>query len=573
MSNDKIPEKLLKSFPNFLYATWKVLGLPPPDPIQIDMARTLQYGPNRLILEAFRGVGKSYITGAFLAWLLLNDPDLSILVLSASGDKANDLSQFVYRLLAEAPFLNHLQPMANQRSSMMAFDVAGARVKQSPSVRSKGITGTITGGRADVILADDIEVPENSQTQTMRDKIREKVRELDNIIKPGPTPRIIYLGTPQLEDSLYGVLPERGYKVFVWPVRYPNAEGASRYAGRLSPRIIEAVQGEPGLAGKPTEPRRFSEFVIQEKELTQGRSGFRLQYMLDTSLSDMDRYPLKLSDLVVMNLNPERAPEKVIWAKSPELVWKGTDLPNVGLQGDLYYRPMGYEGQRDADGRVMWQPYTGSVLAIDPSGRGRDETGWAVTKMLNSQIFVTAAGGFIGGYEEKTLQSLAVIAKLHQVNYVIVEANFGDGMWLKLFQPVLNKIYPVMIEEVKASNRMFKEQRIIDILEPVMNMHRLIIDKKVIEQDFQSTQHLSADQAMKYQLFYQLTRITKERGALRHDDRVEALAWAVWYWVQQMAGDHEKAIKTRREQFLQNEIDEFFKHALGGPKPKPLTWM
>ena len=44
-----------------------------------------------------------------------------------------------------------------------------------------------------------------------------------------------------------------------------------------------------------------------------------------------------------MTLNPDNAPEKVIWASSPEL--QHNDLPNVGLQGDAYFRPMNIQGQ------------------------------------------------------------------------------------------------------------------------------------------------------------------------------------------------------------------------------------
>jgi hypothetical protein len=565
-----IPAKILKRFDNFLRLTWAHLQLPPPDAIQLDLAHTLQYGPDRLIIEAFRGVGKSYITGAFCLWLLLNDPDLQILIVSASTDKARDQTTFMLRLLREMPILQHLAPTGDMRASMEGFDVTGATVKQSPSVRSKGITSNITGGRADVIIPDDVETPDNSMTQTMREKIREKVRELDNIIKPGPGHRIIYLGTPQLEDSLYEVLPERGYHTRIWPIRFPTTKERDRYGTKLAPSVIAALESDPTLAGSPLEPRRFGDLIILEKEASQGRSGFRLQYMLDTSLSDQEKHPLKLSDLVVMDLNPERAPEKVIWAAAPELVWQ--ELPNVGLKGDKLYRPMGLDGLRDPAGNVIWQPYGGAVMAIDPSGRGQDETSYAVSKMLNSQVFVPDAGGFVGGYDMETLEGLARKAKEHGVKKVIYEGNFGDGMWGKLFAPVLGRIYPCTLEEVKATNRAFKEARIIDILEPVMNNHRLIIDRRVVERDFASTQHLPPEKALKYQLLYQLTRITRERGSLVHDDRLDALAWAVWYWVEQMSADADRRLQESREQHLQAEIDRFLEHALGS-NPNPQTWM
>ena len=564
-------EQLRDDFCLFLKAIWKHLGLPPPDPIQLNMAYTMQYGPPRLVIEAFRGVGKSYIAGAFCVWLLFRNPDLSILVLSASVDKASDQTQFMLRLVNEIPLLMHLSPRDSARSSMLAFDVAGAKAKQSPSVRSKGITSTITGGRADIILADDVETPDNSATQTMREKIREKVRELDNIIKPDPGARILYLGTPQLEDTLYGVLPERGYHVRVWPIRYPTAAEKARYGTNLAPKLFAELEADPTLAGKPTEGRRFNESIIAEKELTQGRTGFALQYMLGASLSDADKHPLKLRDLSVFDLNPERAPEKVIWATSPELLLN--DLPNVGLKGDKLYRPMGYEGMRDPDGRVIWQPYTGAVMAIDPAGRGSDEVGYAVTKMLNSTIFVPAAGGLRGGHDMDTLQELALIAKTNQVKRIIVEANFGDGMWTKLFQPVLQQIYPCTTEDVKASNTLFKEARIIDVLEPVMSQHRLVFDPKVIQQDFETAREwYSAEKYLSYMLVYQLTRITRVRHSLIHDDRLDALSWAVWYWLQHMSGDQATKLQATKDRWMEAQIEKHLEACLGY-EPQQQGWM
>ena len=78
-------------------------------------------------------------------------------------------------------------------------------------------------------------------------------------------------------------------------------------------------------------------------------------------------------------------------------------------------------------------PYSGSVLSIDPSGRGKDETGYAVVKMLNGQLYVPDAGGIKGGYDEKTLKQLVAIAKDNKVNKVVIESNFGDGMFCLLY--------------------------------------------------------------------------------------------------------------------------------------------
>lgn len=534
----------LTDFRNFLYMVWKHLNLPQPTPIQYDIAEYLQNGPRREVIEAFRGVGKSYITSAFVVHQLLLDPEIKVLVVSASKNRSDDFSTFTQRLINDMPVLQHLRPRDEQRNSKISFDVGPAGPSHSPSVKSVGITGQLSGSRADIIVADDIEIPNNSATQMMREKLAEAVKEFDAVLKPDG--RIIYLGTPQTEMSLYEELPSRGYDARIWPARYPSEAVRSRYSGKLAPLVTDLLDRDTqGLTGLPTDPLRFTDDDLLERELSYGRSGFSLQFMLDTSLSDGDRYPLKLSDLIVMPLDGDKAPEKIIWGRNPQYEIK--ELPNLGLAGDKYYGPSDTVGS--------YLDYTGSVMAVDPSGRGADETAYAVVKMLSGQLFVTDAGGVKGGYSNEALQALAVVAKRNKVNEIIVESNFGDGMFTELFKPVLYKVHDVTIGEVRHSKQ--KEHRIIDTLEPVMNQHRLVFDPKVIERDWQSVQGYSQEKAPKYTLAYQMTRITNLRGALAHDDRLDALSMAVSYWTEQMAASADKAMFDRKEELLMETLERF----------------
>ena len=375
----------------------------------------------------------------------------------------------------------------------------------------------------------------------MRDKLSEAVKEFDAILKPEG--RIIYLGTPQNQESLYNKLPDRGYKVSIWPARYPNTDQTVGYGYKLARLISNAIAADDTIVGEPTDPARFSDFDLLEREASYGRSGFALQFMLDTRLSDAERYPLKVSDLIIMDIPTQEAPEKVSWSSDSQYIVE--ELPNVAFNGDHYHKPMFMSSE--------FVEYTGSVMSIDPSGRGKDETGYAVVKMLNGYLYVRRCGGIAGGYSEEALKKLAVIAKEEQVNEIIVESNFGDGMFNQLFMPVLNKVHPVTMSEVRHNKQ--KERRIIDVLEPVMNQHRLVMDKKVIQKDFDSCQHLPPEQALRYQLMYQLTRLTADRGALTNDDRLDALAMACQYWVDAMAQDVEVRMGVRREEMMVAELD------------------
>ena len=541
--NIEIPPKL-RDFRNFLYLVWKHLNLPDPTPLQYDIAEYLQHGPKRSVIMAFRGVGKSWITSAFVVHQLLLDPAKNILVVSASKNRSDDFSTFTLRIIQEIPILKGLKPSENQRFSKIAFDVGPAPASHAPSVKSLGISSQLTGSRADIIVADDVEVANNSATQGMRDKLDEQVKEFDAIIKPLDSSRIIFLGTPQCEDSIYNKLRERGYKSRIWPSEYPDdTEATNNYGGDLAPLIADNIASD--TVGTSTEPLRFTDLDLEERKMSYGRTGYALQFMLNPKLSDADRYPLKINDLIISDVDVDLAPEKIVWSSDPDNTDR--ELPNVGLAGDRFRRPSSTVGDMI--------PYTGSVLSIDPSGRGKDETGYAVVKMLNGQLYVPDAGGIKGGYDERTLKQLVAIAKDNKVNIVVIESNFGDGMFMELIKPLFRTTYPVTIEEVRHNKQ--KELRIVDTLEPVLNSHRLVIDPKVITYDYKSALSYPIEQQTRYMLMYQLSRITRDRGSLVHDDRLDALSIAVGYWVQQMASDADQSMVDRQQELLHKELQDF----------------
>ena len=541
--------KELKDFRNFVYLVWEHLGLPEPTPVQYDIAQYLQHGPRRQIVLAYRGVGKSYLTSAYVVWQLLLNPALNILVVSASKTRSDDFSTFTQRLINEMPMLAHLKARADQRDSKIAFDVGPAPAAHAPSVKSVGITGQITGSRADIVVADDVESLGNSETQGMRDKLGNLVKEFDSVLKPDG--EIKYLGTYQTEMSLYKTLPERGYIPRVWTGRYPDEKKIPVYGESLAPFILDAITDDPSLENQPVDPKRFDEDDLVERELSYGRSGFALQFMLDPSLSDADRYPLKLKDFIVMDIDIEKAPEKVIHSSSPEKVLK--DLPSVGFSGDYFHMPQAIDGD--------WIPYRGTVMTIDPSGRGQDETGYCIMSMLNGYLYVHECSGISGGYTKEALTEIAELAKKYKVKEIQVESNFGDGMFNELLKPYLVKIYPVTLSEVRHSTQ--KERRIIETLEPLMNQHKIIISPTLIETDYSSTRHLPPEKAPQYRLFHQLTRVTQSRGSLAHDDRLEVLSMAAHYWVEAVGQDVDRRMEEDKQDNLLKQLDRFHEHAIG----------
>ena len=535
-----LPKKL-HDFRYFLIITWRHLNLPDPTPVQLEIAEYLQHGERRKIIQGFRGVGKSWITSTYVVWRLRMNPQLKFLVVSASKDRADNFSTFTMRLINEMPILSGLIPQDHQRNSKISFDVAPASADHAPSVKSQGVLGQMAGSRADEVIADDCEVPNNSFTQPMRDKLAESVKEFDAILKPGG--KITFLGTPQVENSLYLTLEERGYTTRIWTARYPDLK--NNYGDRLAPTLLRNLTDGIVKPRDPVDPERFNDLDLMEREASYGRSGFNLQFMLDTTLSDQDRYPLKINDLVISSINPEYAPEKIIWSNSPEYVL--ADLPCVGFNGDRFYRP----AQEFGD----FIEYTGSVMFVDPSGKGKDQTAISCVKMLNGNLYVTECLGLSGGYSDRVLERISRIARDHKINTIIVEQNFGGGMFSELLKPFLMRYHPCELKDVR--NTKTKELRIIDTLEPVMNSHRLIIDRKVIEKDFRSNSNEPPERRLKLQLVYQLSRISRHRGSLVHDDLVDSLAGAVAYWTEYMAQDEDKNIRSRKDQLLMTHLQNW----------------
>lgn len=533
--------RMADNFKLFLWFMWRELGLPEPTELQLEIADYVQHGPRRRIIEAFRGCGKSWITAIYVLWLLWRDPQHRVLVVSASKDRSDAFSIFVKQLIANTAMLRVLEPRDGQRSSNIAFDVGPAKPDQSPSVRSVGITGQMTGGRADTIVADDVEIPKNSATEFQREKLAESVKEFDAVLKPNG--QVVYLGTPQVEQSLYNELQTRGYSCRVWPARYILGEGS--HAGRLAPRLRQMAQDDSSLIDHSTEAGRFSDIDLMEREASYGRSGFALQFMLDTSLSDAERYPLKLRDLVVCDIDDSMAPIQTVWASGPDQ--EVSDLVNVGLNGDRFYRPM-YQSKE-------FSKFDGCCMFVDPSGRGADETAYAVVKMLKGMLFLVAWGGFAGGYDTETLKALSEIAKKNAVNHIGVEANYGDGMFTALWEPILHATYPCVVEEYKVLGQ--KELRIIEKLEPILNQHRLVVDRQVLVDDLKGHGDVDTKRKLSFSGAYQLTHLTKDRGALRHDDRIDVLAEAVGYWTEKIGNDVRMTEVRHMDKLREKDLRDF----------------
>ncbi|CDK30071.1 large terminase subunit-like protein [Burkholderia phage AMP1] len=540
--------------------------------IQKDIAEFLEHGPHYLMIQAQRGQAKTTITAAYAVWCLIHDPRLRVLILSAGGTQANEISTLIVRIIQTMDVLECLRPDRNagDRTSVEAFDVHHSLkgLDKSPSVACVGITGNLQGKRADLLIADDIESQKNALTEHQRQTLLNLTRDFPSICSTG---RIVYLGTPQSVNSIYNTLPGRGYTVRIWTGRYPTKEQLENYGGMIAPMILRRLEADPTLGeprwgplgdqGAPTDtelPAGTEEYLCK-KETDQGPSYFQLQHMLNTKLADADRYPLRLIKIQSVRIMGDMFPMAV----QPGLL--SQDCVSYEVNGITY--TLGVPSTV-SDDRSRLQ---GIVMHVDPAGGGKngDETGYAVVGFLNGNIWVLDVGGVPGGYSVEGFKKLSGIARDWKVNRIIVEKNFGFGAYLNTWLPILRGEYVAVnngdgpngcaIEEVYETGQ--KELRIIDTLEPVIARGALIFNDEIARRENASLAGYSLEKRNTYSLFHQIAFITRDKQSLQHDDRLDALAGAVRYWVRLLGVDQEKAIEAQRAA----EFEAWRKNPLGRP--------
>lgn len=551
-------QETFPKFEEFLDYGMNFLGFDNASDIQLDIAEFLQYGPSKLMVQAQRGQAKTTITALLVVWILIHDPSMRFLIVSAGGDTAKAIAGLVIKLINQMDILECLRPDTSfgDRCSVEAFDVHHAlrNVTKDASVACVSVMGTMTSKRADIIIADDVEAPTNSETAIMREKLFVRTLEFHDLIvhERSLGGRMIYLGTPQSIDSIYNTLPSRGFTVRVWPGRYPTQEQIGFYNGNLAPMILDKIRQNPELQtgggllgdqGQPTD-ERLGEEDQRSKEETKGTASYQLQQMLNTTLSDKDRYPLKTENLVVMRNPGNQFP--MIVNRDP----RDSHLRNFTIGSHSFRMSSAAIGDKFADLAVK-------IMYIDPAGGGKngDETGYCVAGLLNSNIFVLEVGGVPGGYEVDKLERLSQIAAKHKVNTVVVEKNFGHGAFKNILTPVLMNIHnKCSVDEIHVSG--MKEKRIAETLGPIIGRSSLIMLEETVEQDLSLINRYSAEKKMSYSLYFQLAKLMLVKNSLEHDDRLDALSGACLYFVDQLSVDQ----KRREDEIAEREKAEWMRN-------------
>lgn len=553
------------SFVDFLRDGMEFLGFSTTE-IQEDIAGYMAYGPQYLMVMAQRGEAKTTIAALFCVWSLIQSPAHRVLIFSAAGAMATQISRLVAQVILNMPVLACMRPDRNagDRAAVAAFDLHYELKgpEKSPSVACLGIGSNMQGWRADLLLADDIESSKNAATALQRGQLLELTRDFTSINSTG---RIIWLGTPQSQDSIYNTLPSRGVQVRIWPGRYPTPDQRRIYGDALAPLLARRLDADPALGtgggmlgdqGQPTDPQLLNEEALQRKELDQGTPYFQLQHMLNTALSDALKRPLKPEQCIVIPHPGAMFPLAV----GASLVASAYREYSVGGQA-FKLNSAGSVSDERASLQSVW-------AYIDPAAGGkvsRDETAYAIGGFLNGMVYVLEWGGIPGGYELDKLTELADIIARWKPNGITIEKNMGYGAFAVVFTPILRRrLANCEIEEDLVTGQ--KEKRIINTLAPVMGRGSLVFTENAVQSDIASVDRYAPQERAAYSGFFQMQRITAVKDCLQHDDRLDALEGLVRKFQESLAQDQRKRIEAQQRKEWEDMIRDPLGHSRYGDR-------
>lgn len=552
-----------ENFMDFAEDGMRFLGFSLTD-MQADIAEYMQNGPRLRMVMAQRGEAKTTLAALYAVWRLIHRPSTRVLIVSAGEQNSSDTATLIVRLIMTWEILECLRPdrQAGDRTSTEAFDVHYALkgLDRSPSIACAGITSNLPGRRADLLIPDDIESNKNGYSATQRAQLLHLSKEFSSICTHGD---ILYLGTPQSKDSIYNTLPGRGFEIRIWPGRYPGIridpktgeqqDEVELYAGRLAPFVLTKLIADPSLRvgggidgsrGQATDPQRYTDSDLIEKELDKGPEDFQLQYMLDTSLVDAMRQQLKLSDLIVANFAPDLLPEVIGWQAAAKYeIELGADFPIPMAR--MYYAPpaeCSFVAPKDV------------FMFLDPAGGGADELAAAVGCAVGPYIHILDVLGLKGGLNATNERELIRFVRDNKVSRIKCESNMGHGLFEISLRAIFNThddaedlrhIAQCISGEYSTGQ---KEKRIIDSLVAPMQRHRVVVHRKVFESDKKYNLQHSQDARTGFSVWYQLANITTDRDSLPHDDRIEAVAGVVREFKNVLDLDAKKAAEKRREE-------------------------
>lgn len=210
---------------------------------------------NKLIMLP-RAHLKSHMVATWCAWMITRHPEITIFYVSATAELAivqlgaikNILESSVYQRF----FPEYIHPQEGKREkwteTKIHIDHPDRRKEgvRDATVATAGLTTNTTGWHADVIVGDDLVVPENAYTERGRDEVTKKASQFTSIRNAGGF--TLACGTRYHPNDIYATWKTQTYEVYdeegavqdmlpVWEVKEYAVETDNRF---IWPRIIRS---------------------------------------------------------------------------------------------------------------------------------------------------------------------------------------------------------------------------------------------------------------------------------------------------------------------------------------------
>lgn len=178
-------------------------------------------GANKLVMLP-RAHLKSHMVATWASWVIARTPEVTMLYVSATAGLADTQLYAIKNILASNVFMRYfpeyINPQEGKRekwsSTMISVDHEKRRKEgvRDATISTAGLTTNTTGWHADVIIADDLVVPENAYTEDGRESVSKKASQFTSIRNAGGL--TMACGTRYHPVDIYDVWRKQLYDVY-----------------------------------------------------------------------------------------------------------------------------------------------------------------------------------------------------------------------------------------------------------------------------------------------------------------------------------------------------------------------
>lgn len=160
-----------------------------------DMIDCLERPSNLKLIVMPRGTMKTSIASiAYPLWLLTKNPNLRIMldseVYTNSMKRLREIRQILDTPLWKDIYGDWVGPVWNDSELIIK---PRTKIQKEATIFASGIGASKTGNHCDVIIADDLNTPNNTNTKENAEKVYEHYKYYTSILEPGGT--IVVIGT------------------------------------------------------------------------------------------------------------------------------------------------------------------------------------------------------------------------------------------------------------------------------------------------------------------------------------------------------------------------------------------